>query len=258
MTMNSNPESNPVQQDYHPQVFFWIATYEGGRCLPQFDPETCKEHLWKEVVESKVVKIGWYPITEKMTKMIRGLRVRANPSLSVHELELKPGQRPIIFKTQKIHMATARKCACGAIWQQRDKTPEIKIPISFEWKTFKQAKGKDLLASICPKCKAYNELACPDCGLPRSKYAICPDCDGHLQQKFCKKCKKTHTAFEIRYECAQCGHRFPEDKIRMLNLQIRTSTYILGWQATADGKNIRELYEIDENGVKTKKEEKNA
>ena len=39
---------------------FWIAEYQDGTALPQFDPDTGEEHLFKEVDQSKLKRFGWY------------------------------------------------------------------------------------------------------------------------------------------------------------------------------------------------------
>lgn len=43
------------------QVLFWIAEYEDGTALPQYDLESGMEHLFSEVQLDKLKRFGWHP-----------------------------------------------------------------------------------------------------------------------------------------------------------------------------------------------------
>ena len=49
---------------------FWIAEYQDGTALPQFDPETGKEHLFSEVDQAKLKRFGWYAFPYDMLSKI--------------------------------------------------------------------------------------------------------------------------------------------------------------------------------------------
>ena len=58
---------------------FWIAEYHAcpsgeaqgdGQALPQFDPDTGEEHLFKEVDQSKLKRFGWYSFPYEMISKI--------------------------------------------------------------------------------------------------------------------------------------------------------------------------------------------
>ena len=55
---------------YHPLVYFWIAEYNDGIALPQFDPESGRENGFADVDHSKLKHFGWYPFTPELEKKI--------------------------------------------------------------------------------------------------------------------------------------------------------------------------------------------
>jgi hypothetical protein len=55
---------------YRPLTYFWVAEYTDGTGLAQFDPETGKENLFKNVDLKRVKRFGWYPFTEEFAKKI--------------------------------------------------------------------------------------------------------------------------------------------------------------------------------------------
>lgn len=50
--------------------FFWIAEYNDSTALPQFDPETGIENLFKEIKQSELIKFGLYPFTLELSKKV--------------------------------------------------------------------------------------------------------------------------------------------------------------------------------------------
>ena len=51
--------------------YFWIAEYKDS-ALPQFDPETGKENLFKEIDQSKLIRFGLYPFSIKLWNKVEG------------------------------------------------------------------------------------------------------------------------------------------------------------------------------------------
>lgn len=51
-------------------AMFWIAEYTDGMALPQFDPDTGKENLFKEIDMSRLSRFGWYPFNEKTHALV--------------------------------------------------------------------------------------------------------------------------------------------------------------------------------------------
>lgn len=51
--------------------YFWIAEYKDGTALPQFDPETGEENLFKDINQIKTIRFGWYPFSEELSKKVK-------------------------------------------------------------------------------------------------------------------------------------------------------------------------------------------
>lgn len=49
---------------------FWIAEYQDGTALSQFDPDTGDEHLFSEVDQAKLKRFGWYAFPYDMLSKI--------------------------------------------------------------------------------------------------------------------------------------------------------------------------------------------
>lgn len=92
---------------YRPLVFMWIAEYIDGTALPQFDPETGKENLFKDVDHSKLKHFGWYPFTPELAQKVYGNGILVTPKWVLpFIIELKKGQKLIAHRTNtiKLHM----------------------------------------------------------------------------------------------------------------------------------------------------------
>jgi len=70
----------------------WVAHYDNGDCLPQYDPETKKENMWSDVDKTRLVKLGYYPYNSDFQII---------PIMSF-ELDIKEGFKPIIFRRNSI------------------------------------------------------------------------------------------------------------------------------------------------------------
>lgn len=56
---------------YRPPVYFWIAEYNDGSALPQFDPKTGRENKFSEVDHQKLKRFGWYPFSLNLAQKVR-------------------------------------------------------------------------------------------------------------------------------------------------------------------------------------------
>ena len=116
---------------YRPLCYFWIADFQDGTSLPQFDPETGKENKadpdWLPsasgqppipkdpiFVDKKLVKFGWYPFTEKLARKIFEISVGKiiviptnNPS---HVIELKDSDKLVAYRTNSVKFSL-----CGGV-----------------------------------------------------------------------------------------------------------------------------------------------
>jgi len=85
-----------------PLVYMWVAHFEDGRILPQFDFEEGFENLYKSALEypSRIKKLGFYPIPEELAKKIK-VPVISKP-LPRYEVIVPKEAKPIILRRNYI------------------------------------------------------------------------------------------------------------------------------------------------------------
>ena len=91
---------------YRPLVYFWIAEYNNGSALPQFDPETGKENKFSEVDHQKLKRFGWHPFSLKLAQQIlQGENTivipTRNPSYTV---AVERGERLVAYRTNTVKL----------------------------------------------------------------------------------------------------------------------------------------------------------
>lgn len=78
----------------------WIVEFADGRAIPQYDPKTGKENLYREVerYSRAIVKAGWYPFTPRLARLLaaQGVQVRILPWSARAEMVFEPGDVPFI------------------------------------------------------------------------------------------------------------------------------------------------------------------
>jgi len=89
-----------AQLGYWPLKYFWIAWYNDGTALSQFDPESGEEIGFLEIDLPRVVKFGWYPITPKLARLVRkkGLLVVVDPWAKPLEVQLNSHRSLVAFR----------------------------------------------------------------------------------------------------------------------------------------------------------------
>jgi hypothetical protein len=90
--------------------------------------------------------------------------------------------------------------------------------------------GKTIALIVCPKCGSFNSFLCPTCKTPVEKTKLA----GTVPEEF-------------YYECRKCKKQVPW-YIRMGEGQLRQAIYVLGYQTTVEGKNVKQLMFIKEDG----------
>ena len=65
---------------------FWVAEYNNGQALSQFDPFVGAENSYSRVDHKNVLRFWWMPITPKMAQQFPG--TRHNPLLKRHAMDL--------------------------------------------------------------------------------------------------------------------------------------------------------------------------
>lgn len=118
-------ECDHLDLGYRPLVYFWIAEFEDGTALPQFDPETGLENkadpdwlssapsqpaipkakVWEE---KQVARIGWYPFTPELSKKIyEATKTIVVPTLNpIKAINVKKGQKIVAYRTNTIKLHT--------------------------------------------------------------------------------------------------------------------------------------------------------
>lgn len=213
--------------------FFWIAFYNDGTILSQFDLDTGQEHLFKEIDQTKLEKFGWFPITDELAKKISDPRFRAASNLPYFLLRLRKGQRLIALRREYQRFFSYSFCTkCGFTWQWMPGQPDNSIgdaglPRFGEAYAYsEEVNGKKIFELVCPRCGEKNYLKCPECNEWWNKI----NNEGLLQ---CPKCKKTYT---------KMIKNSSDSKIENI--------FLLGWQETTpDGRNRKMIMFINQDGT---------
>lgn len=104
MVLTSAPNSTKL---HRPIVeMFWVAEYNNGQALPQFDPFLNKENSYAEVDHKNVLRFWWLPISPKMAQQFPGTRY--NPLLKRHAVEVK-GSKGFVARRMKLALTTGGK-----------------------------------------------------------------------------------------------------------------------------------------------------
>lgn len=227
-----------VDEQYHPMVFFWLAIYKDGTSLPQFDFETGILHEFKEIEQDRLDKFGLVPFNVSLAiKACKaaGFRIAiVREGLPFLILKLVKDQRLIYYRRGYIHQFDIDHCEkCNYKWQwmathKEGEISEVGLPIHPQY-VLQEFQGKKFPLVQCPKCGSYNAILCPDCGT--------------LINEMERKDTKEHY-----FMCPKCKKEF-QRHIKLLHDTMRKTIYLLGHQTTVDGKNIKNIMFINENGI---------
>ena len=194
--------------------YYWVAYYNDGTKLSQFDPITFKEYAFSDIDAAKLVKFALYPFTSQQAKNItaKGNLAISVPILPIIEINLSDGKRLIYYRD---------------------------VYVSQEEYHFCRACNKEFYFGNNSKTT-------------QSKYSspICPYCGSHDIYK-CKKCGKIFNIFEdARFGMCSCGGHL--DRIRLTSGQYvrekRWIEYYVGYQTLVNGINHKVLLKINEQG----------
>ena len=235
---NNNMESNPTLKQglkYNPPVYFWLAEYNNGKALPQYNPYTGEENKWDAIDQSKLVKFSLYPFNTKLAAILykKGFLVKVK-SLQPYHLILNPDERLIYLRRQFINPFTYRICLnCNHKFMARKGITEVvKEVVEVEGK-----KDSVYTSYKCPKCGKYNAYICPKCNKQVNKeYATEEDKSKPVEER------------KHKYRCPRCDIEYPRYIQRRSSVHKYTK-YLLGWQRTVNGINVKSIMYIDENGM---------
>lgn len=195
-----------------PLVYHWIAYYEDGSILPQYNIDTYKKNIFTDIEQNKLIKFGLYPFTKDLSNNIQD-ETFPLPFLPVYEINLDKNKRLIHYRDVFISQESYHLCRkCN--------------------KEFKYIPG------VSPFID--------------SKYGspICPHCGGH-DIFVCKNCKHEYKRYEdAPHHSCECGGML--DRIKYTSGQFmrekRWIEYCLGYQQLINGINHKIILRIKENG----------
>ena len=202
-----------------PLVFMWIAHYENGTSLPQFNPKTLKQNHFRDVDVDNVIKFGLYPFSPSLAYKLRekGIDVESNPFLPKYEINID-GDKRLIGAVARNWVKTSKKHYC----KQCNKKFDINKDVDY-------VKSK-YSSPICPYCGGHDYWVCRKCGAKIDKWE-----DFTIPGFFCPECGSRNK----KHEVITSQLSYEQDRWRL---------YILGYQQTIDGKNYKTLLYISENG----------
>ena len=220
----------------NPLVYFWVAIYRDGTCLPQFDFENGKENAFKDIDQTKLEKFGLFPFNDDLASKANTyakMTIATQRSLPYFVLKLEEGQRLINIRRNFLHMFSFYSCdKCGYVWQamkgySAGTIGDAGLPIHGDTIIEEESKRETVK---CPKCGAYNATQCPDC---KSRLEVQKPPEGYVGiYRICPKCKRDFPWF-----------------IKMGEDSKHLTSYIVGYQTTVDGKNAKQLMFIKEDGT---------
>ncbi len=82
---------------------FWVAEYNNGQALSQFDPFTRTENSYSRVDHKNVLRFWWLPITPKLTSLFPGTRY--NPVLKRHAADTN-GSKGFVARRTTVALST--------------------------------------------------------------------------------------------------------------------------------------------------------
>ena len=216
--MASKPLLNQHPKKDGAWLWMWIAHYNDGTSLPQYDPYTLDIHVFREVEQDKLIKFGLYPFPPKLAERLRkekNQHIRSNMFLPKYEVKLDESKRVIGGLT----------------------TNFIKVNNY----------------TYCPKCKKwYKTKNFDSIGIGGKVFTLkCKVCGLQSFWK-CKECGKTYNHIDETnsWRCTECGGKVGGSKVKFPqdSIEERWRVYKLGYQQTINGVNQKVIMCISEDG----------
>jgi len=210
-----------------PLVYQWIAHYNDGTSYPQFDTESYEENSFIKIDKDKLIKFGIYPFKKDFAyKVSKKQSVVSLGFLPIYEINIENEERLIHYRQVFISQETFHIC------QKCKKEFKFSYAHSFKIKLKDSKLGikMDEVCPVCPHCGAKDYYKCNSCGkvletFNESSFGMCPDCDrskGYLERK----------------NITSGSH----------SREKRWIDYYLGKQSTIQGRNVKFILKIKENG----------
>ena len=91
--------------NYNPPRFMWLAEFDNGDCISQFDPDTGKENFWKNINVDRITKLSWITITPELSQKIletEGIYTYPNIISEIYSVEYTDDETPLIYRRNYI------------------------------------------------------------------------------------------------------------------------------------------------------------
>lgn len=212
-----------------PLVYHWVAFYNDGTSYHQYNPQTFEINKFIGIDKDKLIKFGLFPFSVDFARNIK----QANPEeaiaplefLPVYEIILNRDERLIYYRDVFISTETYHICKkCGNEFFYNVVNSKIIIEKD-------DSKGYRLeKCPICPNCGAYDYYECKNCHkvfnlFNDADYGMCQDCG--REKGYLERISVTSGTY---------------------SREKRWIEYYLGKQSTIQGKNIKFILKIKENG----------
>ena len=147
-----------------PLVYFWVAHYNDGTMLYQYDPLDYSENSFSEIDQSKLIKFSLHPFDSEFADSINKDRGRTEvmplPLLPSYSLKLDNHRRLIYYRDvfisqEEYHLC--RNCNREFYFHSQSQTIDSKYP-----------------SPICPFCGAHDIFVCKSCGKVYERFEDAP------------------------------------------------------------------------------------
>ena len=196
-----------------PLVYMWKAYYN-NEIFPQYEEETFKTNLFKDIDIDKLTKLDLIPFTKELEVGLgkRKVPVKSIPFLPKYSIDIKDDRRPIYYRDVFISQEEYHLCKeCNKEFTYSLKSPSI---------------GGKYPSPICPHCQSHDYFYCKKCdkryNFEQTANGLCPKCKSHLQRR--------------RITSGQYSR------------EKRWIEYVIGAQQTINGRNTQFKLRIDEYG----------
>ena len=157
----------------HPLVYFWVAEFNDGKALAQFDPESGIENRFNMVDQKRLKRFGWHPFSARYSNVIYNTPAHnvTVPSLNQSYTVEPNGHKLVAYRENIIKIFKFWHCGkhsdkpphaeCGFNWMFQDSAPHPLIGLPYGTKAFieevptQDQRGKrvvKIVNPVCPKC----------------------------------------------------------------------------------------------------------
>ena len=97
--------------DYNPLYFMWLAEFDNNDCISQFNYDTGKEILWKNINVKRIKKLSWVSIPLELSQKIFTMEgIYTHPSIipKIYSVEYENDEIPLIYRRNYIKFSKTK------------------------------------------------------------------------------------------------------------------------------------------------------